>query len=478
VGTRRTAVDVRVWGGGPAAAAAARLLALWGHRVVVTAPRPSTSAELPESIPPSTGKLFDVLGVRDLVDAAGFVRASGNTVWWGGSEARVEPFPAGGQGWQATAPRLNARLMAAAIDAGASLLVARATPGELDAENTLTLDCTGRSGVISRHFDLRVHEPGPRTVALIGRWHVGPQFAVPDPTHTLIESYEDGWAWSVPLGLDKRSVAVMVDPERSNLARGRPSRDVYDREIAKTRRFRDLLAESRLLDGPQGWDASMYASRTYAASHWLLVGDAASFVDPLSSAGVKKALASGWLAAVVAHTSLVRPAMRETAFAFYAQREAEVYRALGDLTRRYLSDAASGHTHPFWTDRRDDSAGAADRRAVEAALARLRAADRVVLARGPTLDVRSMPAVSGREIVLEPRIASEEDAAGIRHVADVDVLTLVDVALAHDTVPDIFASYNAHAAPVTLPQFLTALATAVAREWLVVDASGTKFRQP
>ena len=42
----------------------------------------------------------------------------------------------------------------------------------------------------------------------------------------------------------------------------------------------------------------MYDATRFVDGDVLLVGDAGSFLDPLSSAGVKKALASGWLAAV------------------------------------------------------------------------------------------------------------------------------------------------------------------------------------
>ena len=53
-------------------------------------------------------------------------------------------------------------------------------------------------------------------------------------------------------------------------------------------------------------DASLYSAHTYAdaSRQSLLVGDAGAFIDPLSSFGVKKALASAWIAAVVVHTSL------------------------------------------------------------------------------------------------------------------------------------------------------------------------------
>ena len=59
---------------------------------------------------------------------------------------------------------------------------------------------------------------------------------MPDDTHTLIESYDDGWMWSVPIGAGVRHIAAMVDPQRSELARGGSSKDVYLAEIAQDAR--------------------------------------------------------------------------------------------------------------------------------------------------------------------------------------------------------------------------------------------------
>ena len=169
------------------------------------------------------------------------------------------------------------------------------------------IDCTGRAGVIARQKNLREYDEGLRTVALVGEWRREGDWPVPDDTHTLIESYDDGWMWSVPAADGVRHIAAMVDPQRSELARGGSSKDVYLAEIAKTRVFSRLIAGASLDDGPRGWDASQYRAREYAGDGWLLAGDAGSFIDPLSSAGVKKALASGWLAAIVAHTCLSNP---------------------------------------------------------------------------------------------------------------------------------------------------------------------------
>jgi 2-polyprenyl-6-methoxyphenol hydroxylase-like FAD-dependent oxidoreductase len=87
--------EVLVVGGGPAAATAARLLALWGRRVVVAARPQGDEPELPESLTPSCGKFFDLMGIRPVIDAAGFVPSRGHTVWWGGSSPSPRACTAG-----------------------------------------------------------------------------------------------------------------------------------------------------------------------------------------------------------------------------------------------------------------------------------------------------------------------------------------------------------------------------------------------
>lgn len=460
--------EVLVLGGGPAGCAAARLLSLWGHDVDLITREPSGSP-LPESIPPSCGKLFDVLGIRSAIDAAGFIRTTGNTVWWGSDDLRVERFAGGDRGWQVTGDALEAILQGAARNTKARIRYGRATLDTLPSEASFILDCTGRTGLIARARGWRVREPGPHTIALVASWQRGNGWPLPDANHTVIESYPDGWAWSVPAVDGSRFVAIMVDPQVSDLARGRPAREIYLAQIAKTIHFAGLLAGASMLAGPWGWDCTMYGSSIYASDNVLLVGDAGSFIDPLSSIGVKKALASGWLAAVATHTALVRPAMREVALDFFAAREADIYAEFRRLTTRYLARAAPAHGHPFWSDRavavRND--GYADAETVAAALDRIRAAELIDLRRAADLKIEDRAAVSGSEIVMEPRVVTASEPAGIRYVSDVDVLALIELAPHHRRVPDLFEAYNRRHAPVSLPDFLTALATIVARGFLV-----------
>jgi 2-polyprenyl-6-methoxyphenol hydroxylase-like FAD-dependent oxidoreductase len=94
--------DVIVIGGGPAGAAAGRLLAAWGHSVLVLTKAIDEARGLAESLPPSTRKLLAAVGVLEAVEAAGFYRATGNTVWWGSAEGRVETFQRAGVPMDAT----------------------------------------------------------------------------------------------------------------------------------------------------------------------------------------------------------------------------------------------------------------------------------------------------------------------------------------------------------------------------------------
>ena len=87
----------------------------------------------------------------------------------------------------------------------------------------------------------------------------------------------------------------MVDPRRTELRRELGLAGMLRAELDKAKQLTERMAGGRLEGPTRACPASLYGARRYGATGWLLLGDAGSFIDPLSSYGVKKALASAWL---------------------------------------------------------------------------------------------------------------------------------------------------------------------------------------
>jgi flavin-dependent dehydrogenase len=484
-------IEVLVIGAGPAGSAASRLLAAWGHDVLVIDRPGSEAGRLAESIPPSADKILRAIGAVDEVRAAGYLPWRGNTVWWADEPARVETFPADTPGYQvlrrdfdhllrSLLTQAGARIEEGRVteirltdldDQGSSVLVDR-TGAAMELRARIVIDASGRAGVLARD-GLRQMDPARRTVALAGSWRSDVNWPLEDETHTLVASYAGGWAWSVPVKSAIRQFTVMVDPSRSDLARGASSRDVYLAEIAKVAPFAPVLERAHLIDAPWGADASEYTARQYSGPGFLLAGDAGSAINPLSSFGVKKALASGWLAAISAHTALVNFAMTGEAYAFFDRRERAVAAAAARQAAQFAVEAAERTGHPFWLARTDapeasalglepDAAELARDPAVLAAFADLRARSAIRLRHGSVVRIEPRSAVRGRQIVMEDHIVNPAWPDGLRYLRGVDLVALLRLAPRHTDIGDLFEANQAAAPLVELPDFLGALSVLVA----------------
>jgi flavin-dependent dehydrogenase len=485
--------DVVVVGAGPAGCVAAHLLASWGHQVILVG-HPGARRSLAESVPPSARKTLHAGGMLTAVERAGFHPWRGNTVWWADGNPRIEAFAEGEEGYQVQRGELDRVLRDGAVEAGAHLVGGLARDVTCpavwndDSRPTVTvetgssvtrltaryvLDCTGRAGLVARRGLRR--SDATRTIALVGRWRSPNGWRIPDNSHTLVASYADGWAWSIPTGPVVRDFTVMVDPNRTSLARDAPSIDVYRAEVGKVGPFAPILVDATLEDGPWGADASGYDASRYSGPGFLLVGDAASFIDPLSSFGVKKALASAWVAAVVMHTSINRPAMNDEALRFHDRRERAVVRSYRVQAAQFAAAAAAENPHPFWNARAasaedldvDDGADVDPRTLardpqVLAAFEELRRSPELRLQPGSGFRLVPRPVIRGREIVMDDHLSLPHAPDGIRYIRGVDLLAVTRLAPQHTDAGAMFDAYQRNQPNVILPDFLGALSLLVA----------------
>jgi len=264
-----------------------------------------------------------------------------------------------------------------------------------------------------------------------------------------------------------RQVALMVDRPTSNTTRRATLKATYLSELSRTQQALAKSVGARLV---RVWacDASLYSAREYAGTQFLLAGDAATCIDPLSSSGVKKALSSAWLAAVALHTALVDPLRRDVAFGFYATRERAVYAAEVARTRAYARQAAAHHQHPFWIARGLAATEAPEdpidrllrREVVRAVHARLRATASPMLVAASDVPRGTLPRISGREIVVDEALLLSDQV--VRYAAGVDLPAVLALAGSAVAVPDLYEAYCRATASVPLPQFLAGLSLLVA----------------
>jgi flavin-dependent dehydrogenase len=494
--------DVLVIGAGPAGSTAAQLLASWGWSVVlVHRAAPPGRPSLAESLPSSTRKLFAFLGQLDRIEAAGFHPNQGNVARWANA-SRVTRST--GAGFHVSRGAFDQVLRDSALAARARIVdgvVRRVEPGDpievtcatesgrVDAWGArLVLDCSGRAGVVARR-GLRRADSRYRTLAIAAEWECA-DWPAGEHAQTLVESYRDGWAWSVPLSKTRRQCTVMIEPDRSpeRLA----LREVYARELQQSVELRGRLANATLVSTPWTCDASIYDSTRAADEGVLLVGDAASFIEPLSSAGVKKSLLSAWRAAVVANTCLANPALGGAALDLYVARERQVYADCMRRSNAFFAEAAAAYGTPFWSRRADEADGidaAAEDHDVlaadvsDAALARdpdvrlafehLRASAHVRLRASAALRFAPVAIIEGREVVMRDALIVPGLDAPLQFAAGIDLAALARLASACGEVPALIAAYHAQVGPVPLNGLLTGLSLLVARHALVAEAAAS-----
>jgi flavin-dependent dehydrogenase len=156
--------------------------------------------------------------------------------------------------------------------------------------------------------------------------------------------FDGGWWWFIPFKGDVTSIGVVFEKDYTKARRGMSAEQLFLDALAEQREIKKILSGAervRPIDTTGNWS---YRANAYYGDRWLLVGDAAAFIDPLFSTGVLMAMAGGKFAAEAIDQALAAGDFTAPRFAAYQERAiagADLFKKLvhefyGENLRRLL----------------------------------------------------------------------------------------------------------------------------------------------
>jgi len=337
-GSTQPDFDVGIIGGGPAGSAMASYLARAGAKCVVFErelfPRPHVG----ESLVPSSTRVFKDLGLLEKLEAARFPKKYG-AAWTASANGSVGHY---GHGFEGMQPDCDARirfeereqpgvdrnytyhvdrgqfdllLLQHAHELGAAVYEGIRVEGvdfqdgpypavkytigrkQMSTSCRMVVDASGRHTILGNQLKLKVRDP------------VFDQYAI----HTWFDDYDravlakDGvgvdyifihflpvsntWLWQIPITETVTSFGVVT--QKKSFARSREDREKFFWDTVATRpEILEPLRKARRVRPFKDEGDYSYAMKQICGDRFVLVGDAARFVDPIFSTGVSIALNS------------------------------------------------------------------------------------------------------------------------------------------------------------------------------------------
>jgi len=308
--------DIAIIGGGPAGAAAAIVLARAGFRATILERERFPRFHVGESLLPFQGRVLERLGLREKVEGAGFVPKYGAVFLSSDGTCRSpidfeRTLPERyNHAFQVERSRFDELLLRHAEECGATVLEEHTVSGaelvpeqcrlrvrppggeELELRARWVIDASGQSSFLAKKLGLRTEQPGLRKVAHFAHFASARRHPGKREGDISIVFGDGCWFWHIPITLERVSVGCVLDHERWKATES-SAEDYLTRAIESTPWLAETLSDGERATPVHTLANFSYSSRHFVGPGWMLVGDAATFLDPVFSTGVYLALRSG-----------------------------------------------------------------------------------------------------------------------------------------------------------------------------------------
>lgn len=366
-------VQVLVVGGGPGGSTAAALLAKTGLDVLLLERDTFPRYHIGESLLASCQATLKLSGAYEAVKAHGFQIKRGALIQWADDEwvldwrklvdhdawswqvdrATYDDIllrNAGKQGVEVIEGATVKRIVFEGERAVAAQWSRRGDDAIHTVEFDYMIDASGRHGLLSQqHFDMRQQHDVFQNVAVWSYW-TGAELLPNSPEGAInVVSSPDGWWWHIPLGNDRFSVGMVT--HRSAFLRDRPGFEsleaYYLDRLNQSNAIRGVTANASRVAPVKVEQDYSYVAERFCGPGYLLVGDAACFLDPLLSTGVHLAQYSGMIAAAAIISALKQEISEFEGWRFFEYIYRRAYtRMLVLVSRMYQS--YKGKDDYFW----------------------------------------------------------------------------------------------------------------------------------
>ncbi len=314
--------DVIVVGGGPAGSAVSSYLALNGYRVALFEREIHPREHVGESLVPATNRVLEDIGFWEKMGNYGWVPKPGAT-WTGyrgrvGSEVVVTfadvEMENTNQDYTYHVDRArfdnellkHAQTLGVRVVEGANVIrmttndAGRATgvrvrilDKEVDFTSRFVVDASGRRGLVGKQLNIWEKDQQFDQMAIYSWFDnvKAPSEETKDYIHVHFLPIQRGWVWQIPIYENATSVGVVVEKEVFQTS-GKDYEGFFNEVVQMSKNTQHILSDAtRIRDWYVEGDYS-YKMATTAGDGWLLIGDAARFVDPIFSSGVSVAVNS------------------------------------------------------------------------------------------------------------------------------------------------------------------------------------------